>query len=103
MSNYIINPNVFYWVSVINTFHYIFWVFGVISLILGMIMLLDNEVTNKTGIIWVVFGVVFILLGTFLPSKEVMYQMLVSKYITKDIAMKGLDYINNVVNQLLNN
>ena len=102
MNDYIINPNIFYWISVINAFHCIFWAFGVVSLTIGMFMLSDDGIVNKTAIVWGIFGIIFILFGIFLPSKEVMYQMLASKYVTKDVAMKGLDYINNIVFQLIN-
>jgi len=102
MENNIINPSVFYWMSVISTLHVVFWAIGVTFLMTGIFMLPDNGVLNKTSILWIVFSILFLLIGVFLPSKEVMYQILASKYVTKDVANKGLEYINNIVNQLLN-
>ena len=101
MNEYIINPNVFYWVSVINTFHYIFWILGILSFIIGGVVLSDEDYNKKTTVIWVASVIIFILIGILLPSREVMYQMLASKIVTKDVAVKGLDYINNIVGQLL--
>jgi len=103
MDNYIINPSVFYWMYVINSFHYVFLALGAMSLIMG-ILTFPEEVSDldKTTVVFLILGLLLLMLGILLPSKVVMYQMLASKYVTKDVAMKGLDYINNIVDKLIN-
>lgn len=101
MNNYLIDPSIFYYISVINALHYLFWILGILSFVIGGATMPDIEFNKKMFITWLVITIVFILIGILLPSREVMYQMLASKIVTKDVAVKGLDYINNVVGQLL--
>lgn len=42
------------------------------------------------------------IISLLIPSEATVYKMIAAQYITKDVAVKSLDYINNLAQQLIN-
>ena len=122
MSNYIIDPSIFYWMKVLNTVHIlscVFFSFGVIAVIVGIICytvsmydyhtyphLRDNyellaknwkKVAIISGIISVICGILMI----FLPNKTVIIEMLITKTITFENIQFTIKEIKEVVDYIV--
>ena len=122
MSNYIIDPSIFYWMKVLDTVHIlscVFFSFGVIAVIVGVSCytvsmydyrtyshLRDNyellaknwkKVVIISGIISVICGILMI----FLPNKTVILEMLIAKTITSENIQFTIKEIKEVVDYIV--
>lgn len=112
MNGYIINPSVFYWVSVLHGIK----IFGVVLCLLGTAGLLfllicymtegvyDDDDINYAK--WwlkrlVPVAVVGVLILIFIPSKETMFEMLIAKYSTYENVGMTVDGIKSVVDYII--
>ena len=109
--NYIINPAVFYWMSVVDAI--CFWAVGsaILSGVATMIIVcirifeyLDDDdlkmVTRATKIFLTVL-IVSVLITIFTPSKDTMIQMLVAKCATYDNANWTLETIKSAADYIV--
>ena len=110
--NYIINPAVFYWMSVVDAI--CFWAVGsaalsgVAAVILFCIKYFDdyldaNGVKSMNKIIKTlsIVCIVSIVVTIFTPSKDTMIQMLVAKCATYDNANWTLETIKSAVDYIV--
>ena len=107
MNDYIINPMWFYWVSVVNAFKTIALFATCFSGISAGIMVIcafvdaidlssdDYKGLRRAFCILLVILCISTLLCVFIPSKTIMYQMMIAKYTTYSNAQSLLDAIKN--------
>ena len=109
--NYIINPSVFYWISVVDAI--CFWSIGV-ALLSGIALVImvcirafeyldddDLKVIKKAIKISLTVFIVSVLIAIFTPSKDTMIQMLVAKCATYDNANWTLETIKSAVDYIV--
>lgn len=122
MSNYIINPSIFYWMKVLDTVHIlscVFFSFGVIAVIVAIICYTvsmynyhtyphssDNyellaKNWKKVAIISSIISVIFGILMIFLPNKTVIIEMLITKTITSENIQFTIKEIKEVVDYIV--
>jgi len=118
MTNYIIAPQVFYWINVLSIAHTVLEIFGwvfivvFISLSCGWIYNAcqardyeDNEfymkVFKKWAIITGTLGLILIILSIFIPSKSTSIEMLVAKTATFDNVTWTVQQVKEVVDYIV--
>ena len=118
MTNYIIAPQVFYWINVLSIAHIIFGIFGgvfmavFIGLLGGWIYNAcqaheyeDNKfymkVFKKWAIITGIFTLIMIMLSIFIPNKTTSIEMLVAKTATFDNVDWTVQQIKEVVDYIV--
>ena len=111
MSEYIINPAWFYWVSVFSAIKYLaigfaivgFIIAGIAFPLIGSEMCGDDEVAawKKWLKRTIVALSVSVLLAVLLPSEETMYKMMVAKYITHENVTLSVEAVKNAVDYIV--
>ena len=122
MSNYIIDPSIFYWMKVLNTVHIlscVFFSFGVIAVIVAIICYSVSMYDSHTYIhscadyerlakIWkkvaIISGIISVICGIlmiFLPNKTVIIEMLITKTITFENIQFTIKEIKEVVDYIV--
>lgn len=120
MENYIINPQVFYWINVIGILQTIFAVIGTFSAI-GFVALLiawiynaievkkdykSNEPYRKVCKIWaIITGIIAFVMITaaiFLPGKTTSIEMLIAKTVTYDNVNWTVQQVKDIVDYIIN-
>ena len=111
--NYIVNPAIFYWISVLDDIRGVCIVFMILSVV-GIIVLIgcyasdgwawddnDREMFKKCRrIVIPIFA--FSLLGmVFIPDKKTMTEMLVAKFATVENANWTLENVKNAVDYIV--
>ena len=96
MSNYIIDPSIFYWINVLDTVKTVLFVFGAIAIctaIVSVVMWIfdlnegldfNNKTYKKTILIAGIVSFIFIVTAIFIPSKLTSVEMLIAKTVTPD-------------------
>ena len=88
MNDYIVNPSLFYWISVISNLSFAFGLAGILGFVgigiskFGSFMSFDDKPAPKISKKLIILLSIFILLSCALPSKETMYTMVVAKQVT---------------------
>ena len=112
MNGYIINPMIFYWMSVIQgmkIFNAVMIVVLFVGIIIALVAIDENEGFDedlvkklKTLTRWFVAGMFLCgLLVVFLPSKTTMMEMLVAKYATYENAELTVEGLKSVVHYII--
>lgn len=111
MNGYIINPSVFYWVSVVAGLKAVCIILtvlsgagiGVISMVWFVEGFFDEE--KKTAIKWltrlIIVAIVGALMLIFIPSKQTMMEMLIAKYSTYENVGMTVDGIKSVADYII--
>lgn len=111
--NYIVNPSIFYWMSVLDAIDGVSIVFMTLSTA-GVIVLTacfscdhdwwdedDKKLFQKWKRIVITVFVVSILFVVFIPSKETMVEMLVAKFATVENANWTLENVKSAVDYIV--
>ena len=110
--NYIIDPRIFYWISVLSSLKVVCIVGLVVTLFGTMItltcvfddLLWDDEEKKKAvkfAKVAAVFAVVFLLGVVFIPGKQTMIEMLVAKMATEQNVKLSVDTIKNLIDYIV--
>lgn len=122
MSDYIINPSLFYWVNVVEKLACVCTiaaiVLGIASMAGTAIMMTNNALINEFPSIctsekntnaalkklvpigWILTAICLLAL-IFLPSKETLITMMVAKYATYENASLTVDALKSVVDYII--
>ena len=109
MSEYIIDPSWFYWASVFNGLKITLLIVGAAgAILLGIataVALGDSEWDNlkKKKIYWAgwIVSVLILFCGMFAPSKEVMMQMMVARFLTHENVAYSVETIKEIADYIL--
>lgn len=111
--DYIVNPSWFYWASVFQDVKIFVTLFGCLSVVgfpIGCTIYIsemwddddDKEKrVKKIGMIGVTVGLVLILIGIFIPSKETMLQMQIARLATGDNVEMVLQRIMDMAKEII--
>ena len=111
--NYIVDPAIFYWISVLDSLKSVSIVFMIISIVCTVICIVsfccekswwdedETEVFKKWMRIVVIMLVVSILLVIFIPSEKTMKEMLIAKFATVENANWTLENLKNAVDYIV--
>lgn len=113
--DYIINPMIFYWFNVLHVLNIISIVLAVISgiiLAISIVVYFDNVSTYGATmvtlkllrrLIWIFLPIciVSLLLCIFIPSRTVMFEMLVAKMATKENINLTVDSLKSVIDYII--
>ena len=95
---YIINPWMFYFISLSDTFKWTFGIFAIIAIIVSFLMYDDKNV--KLAKRFFIASCISLVICLFLPSKDTCYKMLIASQVTtenienaKETVNDGEDYI----------
>ncbi len=128
--NYIINPNWFYWLQVINGLNVAFEIIAGIAIfsvaVLAVIALVnyfagkdyryrvdengkptDSDWLSflsmrKVTIIFTIIAMVSLIISIFIPSKETLISMMIAKYATKENLSMTVEGIKSAVDYIVN-
>jgi len=118
MTNYIIAPQVFYWINVLSIAHIIFGIFGAVFTV-AFFCLLSGWIYNagqakdyeenrfymkvfkKWAIVIGILGFIMIVLSIFIPSKSTSIEMLVAKTATFDNVTWTVQQVKEVVDYIV--
>lgn len=120
MNNYIIDPNVFYWINTFGMLQTIFAVFGglltatsVIAAITWLFQWHDLKIYNnktpeviiptckKITLIAGIIGGIFVLVSIFIPGKTTSIEMLIAKTATFDNVDWTVQQVKEVVDYIV--
>lgn len=109
MSEYIINPSWFYWASVIHALRVTLLVVGIVgSLLTGVVTAVaagdfEWDELKKHKLYWVclIVSVLMLVCGIFAPSKEVMMQMMVARFLTHENIAYSVETIKEIADYIL--
>ena len=111
--NYIINPSVFYWISVLHGLSFVCIlflvlgsvgtiIFSIIKMVDGCCMDEDEKKSIKTVFKICVPLLIIGLLGVvFVPDKQTMIEMLIAKTVTVDNAEWTVDAVKQAVDYIV--
>lgn len=103
MSEPIIEPILFYLIDVSDSFKILFYVSGIITLIVSAIVFLSTDCKVPKNIKpYIISSIVLIVFGALTPSKETCYKMGAAKYVTPqniEIVSKYIDDIASDINE----
>ena len=110
--NYIIDPKIFYIVSLLNSikiFLFISSLFCLIgSCITGILFLIfmdeEPEITPRIKKIFVKllkYGLIIMLISLFIPSEDTCLRMIVANYITVDNANNGISTVKEIIDYII--
>lgn len=105
----IIDPMLFYWISVFNSLKLVFIVLFVVSVIgfVGFLVFSFDEYVdgNRVKITRDIFAVLAVMSAIgliFIPSKETMIEMLIAKYATVENAEWTIENIKSIADYIVN-
>ena len=109
MSEYIINPSWFYWASVFEGLKIILLVAGLVGvIILGIVTVfvladLQWDDLKKNKLYWIgwIASLLALAGAIFAPSKEVMMQMMVAKFLTHENITYSIETIKEIADYIL--
>ena len=102
MDSPIISPIYFYLIDVIPVLGGFITIIGICLCIYGIILLFSN--INKLVVKkWVISGIIVIVVGILLPSKDACYQMVAAKAITPNNIKIVTDYVNDTATNVSDN
>lgn len=108
--DYIINPWWFYFVSVLNTMHFLACAGAIASVFsLGLIVFTYDEMKKMFEIAKItkrmkqlgVLSVVFLTLTIFIPSEQTMTQMMIANVLTTENIKSGTDFTQEQIGKLV--
>ena len=108
----IIDPRVFYWMSVINDIKAIcivLFILSIVGLVLCFVFYVDDLCIEEDGrkkckrgsVIFAILTALFAFGIIFIPSKTTMTEMLIAKYATTENAELGVNAIKNLVDYIV--
>lgn len=111
--NYIINPMIFYWMSVIDnikTICVVLFILSTLGFVFCFVFYVDDLWIEEDGrrkckngsIIFAILTALFALGIIFIPSKTTMTEMLIAKYLTVENAEWTVENIKSVVDYIVN-
>lgn len=106
--NSIINPWIFYWIGVLDTFKGVALIIAVITVIgvivmglwMGLDISFDNGVDSDMAKLWIKLAIVsFVasMICAVLPSESTCYKMLAAKMFTQDNINSATEYVTDVI------
>ena len=121
MNNYIIDPQVFYWINTVSAIKIACGIFGGFLCVGGIIAVcgyLYNhynsihysnqtdyvkymKIARKCAIVCITIGIVFVLGCIFIPDKGTSVEMLISKTATFDNVNWGVEQIKELVDYII--
>lgn len=108
MNEPIINPWLIYWIDIATGLRTASIVLGVLSIMCGfatfIVFYIDNENyiwQSKTGRLFLYAGVIFCLLGIFVPNSNTMYKMLAVSYITPANIKTSGEFTDKAIDKIL--
>ena len=111
--NYIIDPKIFYIVSLLNSIKMFFIVSGSICLmgscvtgILFYVTVTDEEFETaeklrRICIKLLKYGSIIILISLFIPSEDTCLRMIVANYVTVDNANNGISAVKEIIDYII--
>ena len=110
--NYIINPMIFYWMEISETLKVVAIVTGFVDVLIafiGWMLAITDYFTaeeemqkmKKRMMRVAITGVVLLLVGIFLPSKETILSILIAKLATTDNINLTVDGIKSAVDYIV--
>ena len=120
MENYIINPQVFYWINVLDSLQIAFDFIGLMFAILFVCLIItwvcnaieaakgfeDNKVYMKTCKTWaIITGIisfVLIMASVFIPGRTTSIEMLIAKTATYDNVNWTVQQVKDIVDYIIN-
>lgn len=110
MSEYIINPSWFYWADVFEGLKVMFLIVGAVGILalgIGTAVALGDFIEwdelKKHKLYWVgwIVSVLMLVCGIFAPSKEVMMQMMVARFLTHENIAYTVETIKEIADHIL--
>lgn len=106
--NSIINPWIFYWIGVLDTFKGVALIIAVITVIgvivmglwMGLDISFDNGVDSNMAKLWIKLAIVsFVasMICAVLPSESTCYKMLAANMFTQDNINNATEYVTDVI------
>ena len=106
--NSIINPWIFYWIGVLDTFKGVALIIAVITVIgvivmglwMGLDISFDNGVDSDMAKLWIKLAIVsFVasMICAVLPSESTCYKMLAANMFTQDNINNATEYVTDVI------
>lgn len=111
--NYIIDPKIFYIISLLNSIKIFLTAAGLICLtgscitgILFYVEIVDEELetaekTKKICIKLLKYSFIIILISLFIPSEDTCLRMIVANYITVDNANSGISTVKEIIDYII--
>lgn len=112
--NYIIDPKIFYIVSLLNSIKIFFMISGSICLgascVVGVIFFAtiieeeDAKVIEKIKKICIKllkYGLIIILISFLIPSEDTCLRMIVANYVTVDNASNGISTVKEIIDYII--
>ena len=110
--NYIIDPKIFYIVSLLNSIKIFLTISGSLCLIesciMGVVSLVsvDEEPeiiprTVKIGIKLLKYGLIIILISFFIPSENTCLRMIIANYVTADNVNGGISTVKEIIDYII--
>lgn len=110
--NYIVDPRVFYWMSVIDnlkTICVVLFIMSIVAFAFCFVFYIDDLWIGEDGksrckkgtIAFAILSSLFVLGIIFIPSKTTMTEMLIAKYATTENAELGIDAIKSIVDYIV--
>lgn len=105
----IINPWIFYWIEVLASVEGLLFIVIFVSLLFAgavfAIWVANEEdgcdnISKKYWLIPTIVGVLSIIVSCFIPSKDTMYSMWISSYVTTDNIETATDVIKDSVDYI---
>ena len=111
--NYIIDPKIFYIVSLLNSIKIFFAVCGSACLagscVFGIFFLVtfleeERETAEKlkrSCVKLIEYGLIIMLISLFIPSEDTCLRMIVANYITVDNANNGISTVKEIIDYII--
>ena len=108
--DYIINPSWFYWISVLDVLRMVFIAVFVVAVFLLLVCIasiigdwdeLEEGRTKKYTVILGVVCTALLLSIIFIPSKQVLMEMMIAKYATHENAHVAVETVKSAVDYII--
>lgn len=97
---YIINPWIFYLISLSDTLKWAFCIFAIIAII-GSFYICDEHENVKLAKRVFIVGCVSIIICLFLPSKDTCYKMLIASQVTTENIENAKETVKDVADYII--
>ena len=95
---YIINPWMFYLISLSDTLKWALGIFAIIAIIASLLMYEEDVELAKRAFI---VGCVSIIIWLFIPSKDTCYKMLIASQVTTENIENAKETVKDVVDYII--
>ena len=97
---YIINPWMFYFISLSNTLKWVFGIFAIIAII-GSLYIYDEYRNVKLAKRVFIVCCISIIICLFLPSKDTCYKMLIASQVTTENIENAKETVKDVADYII--